>query len=50
MSRIHTVISTVITCIFAYVGFTNEGYLAQAMLIIVGWNTYGIIRHSIQGE
>jgi hypothetical protein len=47
MSRIQTVILTISTCIFAYIGISYEGYLAQALLIIVGWNAHGIIRHSI---
>ena len=49
MTRLQSTTITAFTCILLYMGINNEGYLAQAMLILAGFNIYGILRH-IKGE
>ena len=50
MTKTQSTILTAVTCAMLYVGATNEGYLAQLMLIVVGWNIHGIARYTIKGE
>lgn len=49
MTKLQTVTVTAFTCAMLYMGFTSEGYIAQAMLVLAGFNIHGIIGH-IKGE
>lgn len=49
MTRLQSVTVTAFTCAMLYMGVNYEGYLAQAMLVLSGFNIYGILCH-IKGE
>jgi hypothetical protein len=49
MTKLQTVTVTTFTCAMLYIGATSEGYIAQAMLCLAGFNIHGIISH-IKGE
>lgn len=43
MTRLQSVTVTAFTCVMLYVGVNYEGYLAQAMLVLSGFNIHGIL-------